>query len=140
MALTAPRNTEKLGTQPVPEVLSAPMKGSTKIFAGSLTCLDSSGRAVVGSESTTLRAAGRARTTVDNTAGADGAKRIEIERGVFKFNNSAAGDQITDANVLTRCYIVDDSTVAKTDNSGARSLAGLVLGVDSDGVWVQVGG
>jgi len=32
---------------------------------------------------------------------------------------------------------VDDQTVALTDGTGARSRAGIIAGVDSDGVWVQ---
>jgi hypothetical protein len=32
---------------------------------------------------------------------------------------------------------VDDQTVAKTDGTGARSVAGKVFDVDSGGVWVR---
>jgi hypothetical protein len=32
---------------------------------------------------------------------------------------------------------VDDQTVAKTDGSTTRSVAGIVRGVDTDGVWVE---
>jgi len=35
------------------------------------------------------------------------------------------------------CYIVDDETVAKTNGTNTRSAAGTVVGVESDGVWVQ---
>ena len=34
-------------------------------------------------------------------------------------------------------YIVDDETVAKTDGTATRSAAGKVVGLDSDGVWVE---
>ena len=36
-------------------------------------------------------------------------------------------------------YIVDNQTVAKTDNSAARKKAGKIIDVDANGVWVLVG-
>jgi hypothetical protein len=39
---------------------SDPVKGATKIFAGSLVCLDANGWAVPGATATTLKARGRA--------------------------------------------------------------------------------
>jgi hypothetical protein len=34
--------------------------------------------------------------------------------------------------------VVDDQTVAKTNGSSTRSVAGIVRQVDSDGVWVEI--
>jgi hypothetical protein len=63
---------------------------------------------------------------------------VRIQRGCFRFANSTAGDAITNADRYADCYIVDDQTVAKTDGTGTRSVAGKVVDVDSIGVWVQV--
>ena len=78
-------------------------------------------------------------TAACNTGGADGAETVEVERGIFRFENSAAGDAIGLADIGKRCYLVDDQTVAKTSDNGSRSRAGQVIDVDAQGVWVQVG-
>lgn len=131
-ALTTARDTPRReGLQ-----LNLPMSAS-KIFEGSIVALNASGYATKGATSTTLRAAGVAETTVDNAAGNAGDKSIDVKRGTFKFANSSAGDQITLADYGKACYIVDDQTVAKTDGSASRSVAGTVRGVDTDGVWVE---
>jgi hypothetical protein len=58
---------------------------------------------------------------------------------VFRWENSANADLITQAEVGTDCYIVDDQTVAKTSATNTRSKAGRVVSVDDAGVWVATG-
>ena len=43
------------------------------------------------------------------------------------------------ADVGADCYIVDDQTVAKTNGTNTRSVAGKIIAVDADGVWVKLG-
>jgi hypothetical protein len=62
---------------------------------------------------------------------------VDIEKGIFHFANSADTDEITTADIGSNCYIVDDQTVAKTDGTGTRSIAGEVFDVDAQGVWVD---
>jgi len=134
MALTKDRNTKRRdGKQ-----FNDPVAASTRIFAGSLMCLNAAGDAVPGSVSTTLKARGVAQEQVDNLSGAAGAARIESRCGVFPFANSAAGDQITRADIGANAYIVDDQTVAKTNGTNTRSVAGVIRDVDSDGVWIEI--
>jgi hypothetical protein len=130
--LTAGRDTKRR----IGFVLTLPMS-AIKIFEGSLVCVAATGYATKGAVATTLRAAGRALATIDNSAGNAGDLNIDVERGIFKFENSAAGDQITLADYGKDVYIVDDQTVAKTDGGATRSIAGKVRGVDADGVWVE---
>ncbi len=115
---------------------SFPVKGATKIRAGTLVALTTAGFAVPGSVSSTLKGVGRAEAQVDNSAGADGAVRIEVGAEIYRFDNSAGADQITVGNVGDPAFIVDDHTVAKTDGAGTRSKAGTVFDVDGIGVWV----
>lgn len=110
-----------------------------KIFQGGLTCLSATGFATPGAAATTLVADGVALATVDNSAGADGDVSVEVEKGTFRFANSAAGDAITRAEIGDDCYIVDDETVAKTDGGATRSIAGKIVDVVAQGVWVAVG-
>jgi hypothetical protein len=133
MALTLPRNTLRRGNEdPVP----VPVKGSTKCIQGGLAVLDG-GYAAPGTAATGKLSIGKFKTTVDNTAGADGALTVEVEPGTFRWVNSAGADEIAQAQVGALCYIVDDQTVAKTDGGGTRSIAGTIAGVDSAGVWVR---
>lgn len=132
MPLTAPRNTQaRTG-----EVFDFPVAASTTIHQGSLVAL-SAGYAAPGATATGLVAVGRAEDSA--TAVSAGDAKVRVRRGVFKFANSAAGDQIAQADVGADCYIVDDATVAKTNGTNTRSRAGQIVAVDADGVWVQVG-
>lgn len=134
MPLTKDRNTlRRDGVQ-----FNDPVAASTRIFAGSLVCLNAAGNAVPGSLSATLKVRGVAQEHVDNRDGAAGALRIHIRRGVFQFANSASTDEITRADIDSECFIVDDQTVAKTSATDTRSVAGTILDVDAGGVWVEI--
>jgi hypothetical protein len=133
-ALTAERtNTRKIGTGARPERISFRVAAATKIYKGALVVLTAAGYAAPGSVATTHTAVGRAVETVDNTGGAAGALRVEVEQGVFTFNNSSAGDLIAVTDVSKTCYIVDDNTVALTNGTSTRSAAGKIIDITSDG-------
>lgn len=133
-ALTKDRNTKRRdGVQ-----FSDPVAASTRIYAGSIVCLNAAGNAVPGSTSATLKARGVAQEQVDNSSGSAGDKRVETRRGVFPFANSASADEITRADIGAIAYIVDDQTVAKTHATNTRSAAGTIRDVDGDGVWVEI--
>lgn len=137
-------STERLSPQlagssgPLPAKLYLPVKGSTKIYAGSIVALNA-GYAAPASSALGLVAIGKALSTVDNSTGSDGDLSIEVQIGAFHFENSTSGDAIAQANVGSMCYLADDQTVALTSNAGARSLAGQILQIDSTGVWVLLG-
>lgn len=128
-ALTATRNTPKLAGN---TLFRFAIKAGATIYAGSLVALDANGDAAPGSTATGLTAAGKALT-----GSADNASVVDVERGVFRWANSAAGDAITAADWGKTVYIVDDQTVAKTSASNTRSVAGICRGVDAAGVWVE---
>lgn len=116
------------------------LAASAKLYAGSLVSVNSSGYAVAGRATATDKVLGVSRKLVDNTGGSAGdVTAKEIETGTFLFANSSSSDEITAADIGAWCYVVDDNTVAKTDNSSARPKAGRIAGVDSSGVWVEVG-
>ncbi|MCG3177427.1 MAG: hypothetical protein MOGMAGMI_02401 [Candidatus Omnitrophica bacterium] len=133
-ALTAARNTpERAG-----DVVGYPVKASVKPILGGIAVLNA-GYAAPGTTATGLIAIGRFEETVDNTAGSNGDVSVQVKRGTFKFGNSSAGDLIAQADVGADCYIVDDQTVAKTSATNTRSVAGKIIAVDADGVWVKIG-
>lgn len=133
-ALATARNTKERSGG----VLDIPVKASTACYQGGLAVLDA-GYAAPGRTATGLIAAGRFEENADNSTGAAGAIYARIKPGIFKFANSGSSDAITQADVGADCYIVDDQTVAKTSGTSTRSRAGLIIAVDSDGVWVQLG-
>lgn len=134
----AERDTQKMALGQYPDHMYYLVAAATTIEAGKIVCLNSAGHAVEGVEATGLRTVGRASRTVDNSAGSAGDESIRVDLGVFKFANS--GTDAVDLNdTLNVCYVEDDQTVSETDNSAARSKAGRVMRVDSDGVWVHLG-
>ncbi len=133
MALTKDRDTkERSGRK-----LSLPVAASVTCYAGGLAARDGNGRATPGAAATTLRGVGRFAEQITNGVVA-GAVNIEIEKGIFCFANSTSTDALTTADIGNDCYIVDDQTVAKTNGSSTRSIAGKVFDVDSQGVWVDL--
>ncbi len=133
-ALTAERDTIRRGG----DELSLKAAAGKIYYAGGLAARDVNGRATPGATSVGLLGVGRIKATVDNSAGLDDAVDVPIERGIFRFANEST-DPITAADIGNSCYIVDDQTVARTDGTATRSVAGKVFDVDGQGVWVAVG-
>lgn len=133
--LSADRNTPELAD--LGRRVVYPVAADAKVWKGAL-CAMNGGYLEPGTTDTDLIAVGRADETVDNTGGDDGDVTCTVRRGVFRFENSSGGDEIDLTSVGTTCYIVDDQTVAATDDTGARSPAGTVRNVDDLGVWVEI--
>ncbi|KTE24455.1 MULTISPECIES: hypothetical protein [unclassified Sphingopyxis] len=134
MALAAEKGTKSRDGKTYNRAVAA----NVKIWQGAFVALSATGYATPGAVATTLKADGIALSTVDNTGGAAGDKTVEVEKGVFQFKNSTAGDAIAIADIGNDCYIVDDETVAKTNGGATRSIAGKIADVDAQGVWVRI--
>ncbi|QWR76297.1 hypothetical protein [Candidatus Magnetomonas plexicatena] len=132
-ALTADRNTVSRSG----DMLQLEAAAGKTIYQGALVAVDASGYATPGATATTIRGVGRAEAYVDNSGGSAGDKVVSVSKGVFAYGNSASSDEITRADIGKDCYIVDDQTVAKTDGTNTRSIAGKVFDVNSNGVWVK---
>ncbi|MBU9231436.1 hypothetical protein DN523_29255 [Burkholderia multivorans] len=132
-ATTQDRNTPYIDG----EIVGVPVKANTVIRAGVIVCASAAGLAVEGSTAANLTYLGRADQYVDNSTGADGAKTVQVRRlKAFKWENLGT-DAVTQAQLGKVCYVADNQTVAATDGAGTRSKAGIVVGIDADGVWVQ---
>jgi hypothetical protein len=126
MALTKDRSTPSRDGN----YFQYPVKGGVKIFAGALLVH-------VNGWAKPATAIGRADGNVDNSLGADGDVFVRVKRGAsFRFDNLAT-DLVPRSHIGADCYIVDDATVASTDGAGTRSIAGKIMDVDDDGVWVK---
>lgn len=117
------------------DVVTRGVAAGQKIFAGAITVTNATGFVEKGTTALAKKPFGRAKETVDNTAGANGDLNVTVERdGWYCY----AGDgSITAADIGAPCFIVDDQTVADTDGAGTRSRLGLIRDVDASGVWVQ---
>ena len=134
MPLTKDRNTPRRPG----EVLAVAVAAGAHIYGGSIVAAKAAGYAAPATAAPGLLCLGRAEEEVNNFAGADGAEKVLVRRGVFQWGNSADADRITAADIGRTCYMVDDETVAKTHAVAARSAAGTVVAVDANGVWVAV--
>lgn len=134
-ALSQDRNTP----QAAGGVQSYPVLAAKICYAGGIAVLDSSGWCKPAVTGTGLVCVGRFEERVDNSLGDSGAVNVRVRSGIFRFANSASSDEITKAEIGDNCFIVDDQTVAKTDGSGTRSIAGRIMQVDSVGVFVSMG-
>lgn len=113
---------------------------NTLIYAGGMISVNSSGYAIRSTSNSTQQVVGRAATRVDNQtitgtqSGASGAKTLDVDVGIFGWTNP--GDALTDADIGKIAYVVDDNTVTN-DAYGGNNVAGIIVDVDSDYVWVD---
>jgi hypothetical protein len=139
VALTKYRDTRRMGDGVIPDLLDFAVADNVRIFKGAIVGLVGGFASPAGP--TCTRVAGVAESEADNTqqGHAAGAMRIRVRQGVFKVANSAAAEALASADVGGLCYAADDQTVAKT-NGATHNLpvAGTVIRVDADGVWVQM--
>jgi hypothetical protein len=111
---------------------------NTRIWAGTMVALNSSGYAVPAADASGYTVVGRAAKTVDNRtgqtgAGDNGALTIDVERGVFGWASSTI---TSDASVGSICFVADDKTVTSSGGS-YNIIAGTVVDYSDGKVWVD---
>ena len=130
MALTADRNTfEREG-----KLYEYPLAASVECFVGALLVLDASGNCKPGVAATGLIAVGRCEEYAKEATGVAAASSVKVKSGVFKWKNSGT-NVLTKANIGDTVFIEDDQTVGSL--STAMSAAGILVDIESDGVWVK---
>ena len=131
--LTSDRNTEySLG-----DLLSVPVAASTRIFAGSLVCVNAGGFAVPAADAAGLLFAGVATARADNRTGGNGALSVVVRRrGRFRLNSASVLDQ---SALGARACAADDQTVAVADHTTHDVAVGVIDKVESaDSAWVSI--
>lgn len=91
------------------EVFSLEVEESTKILEGALVSANAAGYAVNAADIANTFFIGVADETCDNSAGADGAKKVKIRCGGII--DVAVSDTISQANIMDPVYVVDNQTV-----------------------------
>lgn len=137
-AITKPRNTPQMQGYPLPSSLKFPVAADEVLYQGTL-CMIKDGYLYDGAATTGAQGVGMVdpnAPSVDNTGGDDGDIDVAVIPGCFRWANSGGPDLIAQDDVGQLCYIVDNQTVALTDGSATRSIAGTIVAVDAAGVWV----
>ncbi|MDO7521174.1 hypothetical protein Q5M50_06880 [Acinetobacter baumannii] len=118
-------------------LIHVPVKAGASVVAGFIAVVDATGYAVTATAATGLTYLGRYEDSVDNTDGGNGDVYVLVRtHDAFLFANSAT-DPVTQASFGKPCYIENSETVAETDAGGTLSVAGRVVGVDENGVWIE---
>jgi hypothetical protein len=96
-------------------IVAYPVKANARIWKGALVCVDNTGYLVPASDTANLRFVGVAFESVDNTGGANGAKRCRVvKRGTFVYNRIGS---FTQADIGTTARAITDNEVAKTSTN-----------------------
>jgi hypothetical protein len=114
--------------------ISLPIAAGTTCYGGGIAVAKSDGTvrpAIIDSDAPTCKAVGRFQSHCTSSANVTAI----IEPGIFLWNNSTT-DPVDAASFGAICYAIDDQTVAKTSNTSTRTPVGVVVGVESIGVWV----
>jgi len=128
--------TGSINTPERPGITSCyPVAAGAQLYAGAIGALDASGHAVPASDTIGLRVVGRIEESVDNTGGIAGTASVKIKEGCFRLGNSAT-DPVTAASRGKFCFIEDDTTVS-ISGADERVVAGRIVDVDEDGVWID---
>jgi hypothetical protein len=113
-----------------------PVAAATKIYAGSLVCLNGDGFGVPAADASGFRFVGVAMEQQDNGSGANGEKVVRVRRtGVFEFDAAS----ITQAMAGDAMYALDDHSF--DDAAGATNdvkVGVLVKYVSATKGWIDI--
>jgi len=110
--------------------------GIGTVYKGCLMCTNAAGYLLDGADTAGLKVAGIGRG--GGTATSNGEFDVNVfTDGIIKLENSV-GNPVLQAHVMSHCYIEDNDTVCATGGSTNKIRAGMVVAVESDGVWVHV--
>jgi hypothetical protein len=132
-ALTSDRNTEySLG-----DLLSVPVAANTRVFSGSLVCVNSSGYAVPAADSAGLKFMGVATAQADNRNGANGDLSVIVRRrGRYRLDYAGT---LVQSGLGASVYAVDDHTVDAANGVTDDVLVGSIAKpAGSDQCWVDI--
>lgn len=111
-----------------------PVAAATSLHVNAIAVLAAGLAVGLAAATGTEKCAGVVTFAVSNPGG-NGAVRVEVEAGEHKF----ATTDIVAADVGATAYFVDDQTVSKSHATNSRLIAGKIIQVDDDGVWVELG-
>ena len=130
-ALTEARDTREIAAGGVHYTREFTVATGSTVYAGAITAINSSGKAIPATSSGAITVVGRA----ENTAAAG--ETVKTRSGMYLYNPVSSGAiSVTDVN--KKCYVADDQTVTLTSGSSAV-VAGVVRDVTAGGVVTEIG-
>ena len=130
-ALTEVRDTREIAAGGIHYTREFTVASGSTVYAGAITAVNSSGKAIPATSQGAITVVGRAENTA--TAG----ETVKTRSGMFLYNPVSSGAiSVTDVN--KKCYVADDQTVTLTSGSSAV-VAGVVRDVLPDGVVAEIG-
>ena len=130
-ALTEARDTREIAAGGVHYTREFTVASGSTVYAGAITAVNSSGKAIPATSQGAITVVGRAENT------ASSGETVKTRSGMFLYNPVSSGAiAVTDLN--KKCYIADDQTVTLTSGSSAVT-AGVVRDVISGGVVTEIG-
>jgi len=113
------------------------VKDAVAIEQGSMVCLQTAdGEAVKAADAATVENVIGVNVTKDVSAD-DTNRLIVVNGGVYRFANSST-NAVAKANIGSSVYVEDEKTVS-TDSGSNSIVAGTVVDVDTNGVWIKIG-
>jgi len=130
-ALTEARDTREIAAGGVHYTREFTVASGSTVYAGAITAVNSSGKAVPATSQGAITVVGRAENT------ASSGETVKTRSGMFLYNPVSSG-AISVNDINKKCYIADDQTVTLTSGSSAVT-AGVVRDVISGGVVTEIG-
>ncbi|MEN3794395.1 hypothetical protein [Fulvimarina sp. MAC3] len=112
-----------------------PVASGVRIFGGTMVGVNAAKEAVPIHNASAVAFVGIALDPADNRAGAAGAKRVLVGRGVFDGGALFVGAVAADINLPL--YVVSDDELTKDEVAGSY-LAATIEAVDEESVWIKV--
>lgn len=112
------------------------LAASVTAYKGGMAAVITTGYAQPAATTAGMRVQGIFESAKVVNSGAAGAKEAQVTTGCFLMKNSGT-NPVAQADVGRHCYVEDDQTV-QDENGGSAVVAGLVVGVETAGVWVYI--
>lgn len=130
-ALTKARDTREIAAGGIHYTREFTVASGSTVYAGAITAINSSGKAVPATSQGSLTVVGRAENT------ATGGETVKTRSGMFLYNPVSSG-AITATDLNKTCYVADDQTVTLTSGTSAVA-AGTVRDITEGGVVAEIG-
>ena len=130
-ALTEARDTREIAAGGIRYTREFTVAAGSTVYAGGITAINSSGKAIPATSSGAITVVGRAENT------ASGGETVRTRSGMFLYSPVSSG-AVALSDLNKTCYVKDDQTVMLTSGTSAV-VAGSVRDVTAGGVVVEIG-
>lgn len=111
--------------------LSFPVQLAQKVYGGSVATTWKGYLVAPSTPSSDLVVVGLIQRFVDNSAGASGDAKAEVETGSFFLFGGTGVDALSQAYVNQTVYLIDEKTVGPGSGGSTRPVAGTLRAIDS---------